>query len=161
MSSETIATEPFQHFKAKQREIWAGFAANEGFTTLAAAELVAFAKVQGGESVLDVGCGTGVVAVTAARHGASVKGLDLTPVLLERARENAAIAGVEIEFIEGDAEALPYPDASFDVVLSISWVRTSPSLGDICRHPPRARRCPPRHRNGAIRMWCEPDLATM
>ena len=118
MSSETIATEPFQHFKAKQREIWAGFAANEGFTTLAAAELVAFAKVQGGESVLDVGCGTGVVAVTAARHGASVKGLDLTPVLLERARENAAIAGVEIEFIEGDAEALPYPDASFDVVLS-------------------------------------------
>jgi SAM-dependent methyltransferase len=68
--------------------------------------------------VLDVACGTGVVAVTAARQGAKVSGLDLTPILLERARENASIAGVDIDFVEGDAEALPYPDASFDVVLS-------------------------------------------
>ncbi len=50
--------------------------------------------------------------------GAKVSGLDLTPMLLERARENAAIAGVDVDFVEGDAEALPYPDASFDVVLS-------------------------------------------
>ena len=45
-------------------------------------------------------------------------GLDLSPALIERARKNASIAGVEIDFIEGDAEALPYPDGSFDVVLS-------------------------------------------
>ena len=118
MSSSTMMEQPFQKFKAMQREVWAGFAANEGFTTLAAAELVAFARVQSGETVLDVGCGTGVVAVTAARAGATAKGLDLTPVLLDRARENAAIAGVTVEFIEGDAEALPFPDATFDVVLS-------------------------------------------
>ena len=56
--------------------------------------------------------------MTAARHGAQVRALDLSPVLLERARWNADTAGVAIEFTEGDAEALPYPDASFDIVLS-------------------------------------------
>ena len=111
-------TEPFHAFKARQREIWSNFAANEGFTTLVAAEFVTFAKVRSGETVLDAGCGTGVVAITAARAGASAKGLDLTPVLLERARENAHIADVEVEFTEGDVEALPYGDATFDVVLS-------------------------------------------
>ena len=112
------STEAFAEFKASQREIWASFAANEAATTLAAADLVAFAKVKAGEAVLDVACGTGVVAITAARQGALVKGLDLTPELLARAKENAALARVEVEFTLGDAEALPYADASFDVVLS-------------------------------------------
>ena len=108
----------FAAFKANQKEVWAGFGVNEGFTTVPAGELVAFAGVKPGERVLDVGCGTGVVAVTAARAGAHVTGLDLTPVLLERAKENASIAGVEVGFIEGDAEHLPFADTSFDVVLS-------------------------------------------
>jgi SAM-dependent methyltransferase len=71
-----------------------------------------------GEKVLDVGCGSGVVAVTAARLGAKASGLDLTPALIERARQNASIAHLEVDFIEGDAEALPYADGAFDVVLS-------------------------------------------
>ncbi|MGQ0585970.1 MAG: class I SAM-dependent methyltransferase, partial [Gammaproteobacteria bacterium] len=58
------------------------------------------------------------VAVTAARAGARVKGIDLSPVLLEEAGKNAALAGVAIEFREGDAETLPYADAEFDIVLS-------------------------------------------
>lgn len=111
-------SDPFAQFKAVQREAWAGFAAAEAFTTFAAGEVVAFAGVKSGDSVLDVGCGTGVAAITAARAGATATGLDLTPVLLERARENAAIAAVEVEFTEGDVEALPYEDSSFDVVLS-------------------------------------------
>jgi SAM-dependent methyltransferase len=113
-----MSADPFASFKAVQRDGWALFSPLETFTTMPAALLVRFAGVARGEAVLDVGCGTGVVAVTAARAGARVKGLDLTPALLERARENASVAGVEVDFDEGDAEALPYPDASFDVVLS-------------------------------------------
>lgn len=115
----TIATaDPFAKFKAAQREGWASFVPVEIMTTPPAAKLVKFAEVSAGQHVLDIACGTGVVAITAARCGAKVCGLDLTPVLLERAKKNAHIAGVDVEFLEGDAEALPYPDASFDVVLS-------------------------------------------
>ncbi len=111
-------TDPFTKFKETQREGWSSFAPVELITTPPAAALVQFAEVRPGQRVLDVGCGTGVVAVTAARRGAKVSGLDLTPALLERARENARIAGLALEFVEGDAEALPHPDGSFDVVLS-------------------------------------------
>lgn len=110
--------DPFAELKTRQREMWASFAPTATFTTPVAAQLVAFAAVAAGEDVLDVGTGTGVVAVTAARAGARVKGLDLTPALLEQARLNARIAGVDVTWAEGDAENLPYPDASFDVVLS-------------------------------------------
>jgi SAM-dependent methyltransferase len=110
--------DPFATFKATQREAWASFLPVEVITTIPAAKLVKFAQVTPGQNVLDVACGTGVVAVTAARRGAVVSGLDLSPVLLERARHNADLAGVAVAFTEGDAEALPYPDASFDVVLS-------------------------------------------
>jgi SAM-dependent methyltransferase len=113
MSEDAIAK-----FKEGQRQGWKYFAPLEAMTTPPAAHLVKLANVRAGQDVLDVGCGTGVVAVTAARIGARVRGLDLTPELLERARENARIASAEIEFREGDVEALPFEDAAFDVVLS-------------------------------------------
>lgn len=105
-------------FKQNQREGWAHFAPLELITTAPAAQLVRFAGVKAGDGVLDVACGTGVVAVTAARLGACVTGLDLTPELLDRARENAALAKVAIDFHEGDVEKLPFDDNEFDVVLS-------------------------------------------
>jgi SAM-dependent methyltransferase len=105
-------------FKEAQRQGWKHFAPLEALTTPAAARLVNFAKVHAGQDVLDVACGTGVVAVTAARTGARVRAVDLTPELLDRARENARLANTEIDFREGDAEALPFDDAAFDVVLS-------------------------------------------
>jgi SAM-dependent methyltransferase len=105
-------------FKRNQREGWAHFAPLELVTTAPAAQLVRFAGVKSGDGVLDVACGTGVVGVTAARLGARVTGLDLTPELLERARENAGIAKVAIDFHEGDVEKLPFDDNEFDVVVS-------------------------------------------
>jgi len=108
-------------FKAKQRETWAlgSFAEVAVFTAQPAGHLVRFAGVRPGQTLLDVGTGTGVVAITAARAGAKVTGLDLTPELLEQARAIAPLAGVaDIAWQDGDAENLPFPDASFDVVLS-------------------------------------------
>jgi SAM-dependent methyltransferase len=112
------SVDPFAKFKAAQREAWASFLPVEVITTIPAAKLVDFAQVAPGQRVLDVACGTGVVAVTAACRGAKVSGLDLSPVLIERAHHNASVAAVDIDFAEGDAEALPYPDGSFDVVVS-------------------------------------------
>jgi SAM-dependent methyltransferase len=113
MSKDAIA-----EFKAAQRKGWAHFAPLEAVTTPSAALLVKFAAVRAGQRVLDVGCGTGVAAITAARIGAQVSAIDLTPELLARARENASIAEVQVDWREGDAEQLPYGDAAFDVVLS-------------------------------------------
>ena len=113
MSEDAIAK-----FKEAQRQGWKHFAPLEAHTTPAAARLVKFAKVRAGQNILDVACGTGVVAITAARIGARVRGIDLTPELLERGCDNARLANVEVDFREGDAEALPFDDAVFDVVLS-------------------------------------------
>ncbi len=110
--------DPLTQFKAAQKEGWVHFAPLEVWTTQAAATLVRQAGIRDGQQVLDVACGTGVVSVTAARRGAHVTGLDLTPELLERARQNAAIAEVAVAFHEGDVEALPFEDRAFDVVVS-------------------------------------------
>ncbi len=116
-----MADDAVSEFKARQRETWAlgNFADVATFTTQVAGHLVRFAGVRGGQAVLDVATGTGVVAITAARAGARVTGLDLTPELLAQARESAPIAGLnDITWKEGDAEDLPFPDGTFDVVLS-------------------------------------------
>lgn len=114
-----MANDPLADWKQQQRTMWASFTPMALFTLPVAAHLVRFADIRAGEAVLDVGTGTGVVALTAARAGAQVTALDLSPELLVQARENARIAQhPEIIWTEGDAEQLPYPDASFDVVLS-------------------------------------------
>ena len=113
-----MSNDPFAQLKAIQREGWSLFAPLEAVTTAPAAQLVKHARIRAGQAVLDVGCGTGVAALTAARAGARVRALDLSPALIEHGRKHAALAGVEIEFTEGDAEALPYENSAFDVVIS-------------------------------------------
>jgi ubiquinone/menaquinone biosynthesis C-methylase UbiE len=80
--------------------------------------VVQAAGVEPGLDVLDVACGTGNATIPAAKAGARVTGLDFAPRLLEIARERAADAMVEIDFLEGDAQELPFEDASFDRVVS-------------------------------------------
>src|SRR5215208_4377202 len=79
-----------------------------------------------GQDVLDVATGTGNLAVRAAAAGAQVVGLDLTPELLAIAHERAERLGVAVEWIEGDAEELPFADAQFDHVLSAFGVQFAP-----------------------------------
>src|SRR5205807_7073046 len=100
---------------------WKTFAPLAMTTTPSAAKLVHFAGVRPNQKVIDVGCGTGVVAITARRAGAVVTGFDLTPQLLAVAKENAAIAELEdITWRQSDVESLPFRDSEFDVVLSHS-----------------------------------------
>jgi ubiquinone/menaquinone biosynthesis C-methylase UbiE len=82
--------------------------------------LIEQAAPSAGQRVLDIGCGTGTLAIEVKRTepGAEVVGLDADPEMLEQARSKAAGAGVEIGFDEGYSTELPYPDGSFDLVLS-------------------------------------------
>jgi len=80
--------------------------------------VVAAAGIRPGEDVLDVACGTGNVAIRAAEAGAAVTGVDLTPELFDAGRALAAEAQVTVDWVHGDAEDLPFADASFDVVAS-------------------------------------------
>ena len=104
--------------KDKAKKMWSTFAAFETVTALAAPELIRFSGVHHGARLLDVGCGTGVVALTAAQVGAKVSGSDLTPELIMRAKENAQISNLNIDFQVADVEDLPYKDNEFDFVLS-------------------------------------------
>jgi SAM-dependent methyltransferase len=84
------------------------------------------AGIEPGMEVLDLATGTGNVAIKAAQLGARVTGLDLTPELFGRARERADAAGVTVEWVEGDAEDLPFEDGRFDRVLSTFGIQFAP-----------------------------------
>lgn len=81
-------------------------------------DLIQRVGINQGDKVLDVAAGTGNAAIPAAVAGGEVTALDITPELFEPGRRRAAEAGVEIEWIEGDAQELPFDDDSFDVVVS-------------------------------------------
>jgi SAM-dependent methyltransferase len=91
-----------------------------------AEEFMARQPVAPGLRVLDVACGTGNLAVIAARRGCVVTGVDIASNLLEQARSRAAAEGLRIDFLEGDAEALPFGDAQFDLVVSMFGVMFAP-----------------------------------
>lgn len=78
-----------------------------------------FLELEPGSEVLDLACGHGRIASRLAERGARVTGLDATPLFLERARKQAAAARLRVEYVQGDMRSLPWPDQSFDRV--ISW----------------------------------------
>ncbi|MGF1471505.1 MAG: class I SAM-dependent methyltransferase [Rubrobacteraceae bacterium] len=106
--------------KSRQQQAWAsGDYAVFGTALNIMSELLCeAADLRPGERVLDVATGSGNAALAAARRYCEVTGTDYVPDLLEKGRERAAVEGLVVEFQEGDAEELPFPDAGFDVVLS-------------------------------------------
>jgi SAM-dependent methyltransferase len=87
---------------------------------------VARMGLEPGAHVLDIACGTGNVIIPLARRGAMVTGLDMMPHLLEEPRTRAVGEGLHIRFDEGFAETLPYPDGSFDMLVSMFGIMFSP-----------------------------------
>jgi ubiquinone/menaquinone biosynthesis C-methylase UbiE len=91
-----------------------------------AVKLIDRLRLAPGTRVLDVACGTGNLSLPAARAGAIVTGLDIAPNLIETARRRARAKGLKIDFDEGDAEQLPYGDASFDTVVTMFGAMFAP-----------------------------------
>ena len=91
-----------------------------------ALEILAGWQIPPGSRMLDVGCGAGQTAIPAARAGVQVTGVDIATNLIEQARARASAEGVTVQFDEGDAEQLPYLDASFDVVVSLIGAMFAP-----------------------------------
>jgi SAM-dependent methyltransferase len=109
-----------EEFKQMQRGMWeAGdYVTLSDYVEDIGERLVERVGIEPEMQVLDVACGTGSTAIPAAKAGAAATGLDLAPKLLEGGRRKAAALGVEVEWVEGDAEDLPFEDDRFDRVLS-------------------------------------------
>ena len=123
-----MTTPSIEQIKASMRSSW--MAGDFGVVAKTiSAEADAFIDrlhIPSGAHVLDIATGTGNVAIPAARAGAIVTGVDIAPNLLVQARERAAAEGLNLQFDEGDAEALPYPDASFDIVVTMFGAMFAP-----------------------------------
>jgi SAM-dependent methyltransferase len=118
--SETAGPD-FAAITERQQQVWSAGDFNViAIATMWAAEmLVQAVDPRAGDRVLDVACGSGNVAPIAARRYCDVTGIDYVPALLERARLRASAEGTAVDFQEGAAQALPFPDGSFDTVLSV------------------------------------------
>lgn len=114
--------------KGRQQKAWSsGDYGKVGVTLVVIAEQLAeAAALHPGQRVLDVACGNGNTALAAARRFCDVVGVDYVPMLLEEGRERARAEGLAVDYREGDAENLPFPDASFDAVLSTLGVMFAP-----------------------------------
>ena len=125
--------------KARQKATWESgdFGQVAKYTMPAAEEFMSQVELWPGARVLDAACGTGNLAVIAAGRGCNVSGLDIASNLIAQARERARNESLAIEFTEGDAEAMPYADASFDVVVSMFGVMFTPRpervVAELCR----------------------------
>jgi SAM-dependent methyltransferase len=136
-------TAPDAELKARHRKMWASGdypSMVEMWLTPLGPRLVGALDLAPGMKVLDVASGTGNAAIPAAQAGADVTASDLTPELLDAGRRRAEAEGVSLEWVEADAEHLPFADASFDVVMSTIGVMFAPhhqqaadELARVCR----------------------------
>jgi SAM-dependent methyltransferase len=140
----------FEELKQKQSGVWGSgpYERISEHLKIAHDHLLREIEPREGEEWLDAATGTGEIAVRAAEGGASVTGLDLAPDLIESAKKRAADAGVEVKFEAGDAEALPYDEASFDTVSSTFGVMFAPDHAAVASE--LARVCRPGGRLGLL-----------
>jgi len=117
-----------QVVKARQKATWESgdFGRIARSIEHVAEEFMAQQPIQPGSHVLDVACGTGNLAIIAARHGCVVRGIDIASNLLDQARTRAAAEGLRIDFREADVEALPFGSRQFDLVVSMFGVMFAP-----------------------------------
>jgi ubiquinone/menaquinone biosynthesis C-methylase UbiE len=115
--------------KARQQKTWASgdYGAVAAIIHSTAESLVQAADLSAGSRVVDVATGTGNAAIAAARCLCTVTGIDYVPELLDRARARAAAEHLPFDFVEGDAEALPYQDGEWDAVISVFGVMFTPN----------------------------------
>jgi SAM-dependent methyltransferase len=118
----------YQVVTARQQETWAtgDFHEIARQNVVMAEALCAAVDPHGGDRVLDVACGSGTAALVAARRYCEVAGVDYVPALIERAKRRAAADGFDVDFRVADAQALPFLDTSFDVILSVYGVQFAP-----------------------------------
>jgi SAM-dependent methyltransferase len=127
MSTTTIAPE-IDGLKARLKETWMAGDYDRFSRYMEQGARIFYEQldVPAGCQLLDVACGSGQVALWAARDGVNVTGVDIAPNLVQRAQARAKAEGLNTRFIEGDAEALPFEDASFDVVTSLVGAMFAP-----------------------------------
>lgn len=123
-----MAEPDYSALKEGTKALWSlgDYSHIERLTAPASQALLDAAAVSAGQEVLDVAAGTGNFALLAAAEGASVVASDLTPKLMERGRERTAAEGVDIEWVEADAEGLPFEDARFDCTASVFGAMFAP-----------------------------------
>ncbi|MBA2643794.1 MAG: methyltransferase domain-containing protein [Actinobacteria bacterium] len=132
----------FSELKARQSVMWGNGPYERITNTIRDIHtlIVERADPKPGEKLLDAATGTGAVALLAAERGAEVIGMDLAPVLVETAQERGAESGSSARFEVGDAEAMTYDDASFDVVTSTCGVMFAPDHEAVARELARVTR---------------------
>jgi 2-polyprenyl-3-methyl-5-hydroxy-6-metoxy-1,4-benzoquinol methylase len=128
IAQETRTNQPLDELKARLKATWmtGNYDLFSRFMEKDAGAFFQRLEVMPGTRLLDVGCGSGQLAIIAARAGARVTGCDIATNWIEIAQERAAAEGLEVTFEEGDAEALPYGDGQFDVVTSLIGAMFAP-----------------------------------
>lgn len=128
MSATTETTAEMQALKDKLKATWMSgdYGHFAKYLEPGALDFLNRLAIAPGTRMLDVACGAGQIAIPAARAGVKVTGVDIASNLIAQATQRAQAEGADATFQEGDAEALPFPDASFDLVVSLIGAMFAP-----------------------------------